>query len=280
MRKEAQTALLSLSLVLSGCAPDTQPKPIEQSRPAIASIAPTGEAVKPASNPLSAELLDRYTSTFYPELKGTKPNESGRFATDKGTPIVWLNYTDGRFNEEAAKTMFSYMQDITLNATDLRASKTVNYKGRSETFLLNARPSDKERVIFIVSENTDFPSYTGADPRSLTWMEAQNGKASVSFVKYKGASGDKDFSQRDDGVGLFIAIEACSQATVVDSSNKELAEKIEKQWCISVGTMYASRQKGLTYQEFEGKYGGVRITGDLAFLTFDESLYNLSLIHI
>lgn len=262
--RNAAAVLLSTVAILPACGPDQS-----KSLPPTRSIVASAEA--PRLNLLSPQEIERHTTQWYPELKGKAPSESGSFKTSEGTPIIWLNYTDGRFNEEAAKTMFSFIREGALSPS---GPTKITYEGKEESFTFGPRSFSKEKPIFIVTENAQLPSYIGADAFGGTWFENQEGEALVSFVRYIGNPADRDLSNKDDTVFYLFASEVCLQTTLIESSNKELEGTLQTQFCRSIGAIYSSRQKGLSYQAYARKFQGLPIFTGFNFLIFSETTYN------
>lgn len=246
MRKEAQTALISLSLVISGCAPETKP----QLTP-VAAVTPTPSIE--AQIFLTQEKVDQYKTAYFPELMNIDPFEVGTLKTEQGTPVTWLNYTEGKFNPRVAKEMLSFFYDfVPPDFVDSKVSAT--YNGKPEDVYYAPRSTKKEKVLFIVPDSMRLPGILDPYP-GATSFHFENNEAVVSYIRPLGQTR----SALEETATAIFATEICHQGVNIKSSNWEFEILLQELYCNSLGWAYAAKQKGLSYNEYAQTFRGSHI---------------------
>lgn len=180
------------------------------------------------------------------------PYEVGTFRTVQGISVTWLNYTNGKFNPQAAQKMFSYFYNF-VPPEFANSKTTISYNGKDEDVYYAPRSTKNERVIFIVPENMPFPQYI--EKLKALGVTAYGGEgAVVSYIKVVDF-GDKLFS-REDWATVVLATETCQQGVRITSTNPELAQLTQEVYCNSLGDAYVAKQMDLSYEEYDQFYNG------------------------
>lgn len=214
-------------------------------------------------------LIEKVTAEQYPELKGFKLQQNGVLITNKGTPILWHNYTDSRFVEETLTETFSYFQD-NIEAIKAEMAKQNLYRDVN----IVPRPSKKSKLLYIVPLSVPPPRhFPDKEMEAATSMD-KSGEAEMTFIRHREPKPDPGLPEFEDFVFNFaLATEACQEAIMVNKPNGERDKDKQEQLCNSLGLMFAVRQTTLshfTYADNAHKYSST----DLRYLVLSEQFYN------
>lgn len=216
---------------------------------------------------------------YYPELSPITITGRGSFRTSNNGRIRWLNTSYLRFNEENAKRLFNYYENI---AQTGGISHSFDYLGQRVEYFVTPFPDTQEAVMFIVGADEPLPSWGQGDYQGVTDLRQVPPNISVIRTLPINILPVEDQAILKNNAGLTLrtfAAEAANLSFVVRDRQGTPYRLGQETFINSLSRFVAARIMGATYEDYvrsvEGYGTIIPGLGPFPFFPFPRRDYQL-----